>query len=99
MTRQRPRIPRPIDLDQLLYGTTTWEQVADFFKRGEFHEEHYLVDAIKKHLLTPFQLQRLRSLELSIEDVLNGRFHGTSEAVARIMEEWNAKLGFRSFHF
>jgi hypothetical protein len=51
-----------IELDELLTGNPTWEQVADFWKNGEFYEEHYLVEAIKKHLRTPEHRQMMADM-------------------------------------
>jgi hypothetical protein len=92
-----------IDLDDLLYhgpsNPPTWAQVVEFFRDGEFHEEHYLVAAIKKHLLTEEQREWMHE-RISIEDMLNGRTDGAYERdVVRIFEEWNTKLGFHHFGF
>ena len=87
-----------LELDELLYGDPSWEEVALFFKEGEFHEEHFSVTAIKKHLLTEEQRKKLFDLNLSIEECLNGRYTGEQEAsVHAIYKEWNEKLGFHSF--
>jgi hypothetical protein len=87
-----------ICLDEMLFGTPTWEQVVEFFKNGEFHEEQYDVLAIKKHLLTSEQRQTLFDLNLSIEDMLNGRIGGEQRVYA-IFDQWNEKLGFKCFGF
>lgn len=97
-----PRVRAQIELDELLHGNPTMAQVADFWKNGEFYEEHYLVAAIKKHLLTEEQRICLFNLDLSIEDVLNGRIGGGSkwEFVTNVLfPDWNQKLGFESFKF
>ena len=88
-----------IDLDGLLFGNPRWEEVVEFWKDdGEFCEERYLVDAIKKHLRTEDQRRRMFNLDVSIEDMLNGRYTGDkSDAVRAIFDEWNAKLGFKAF--
>jgi len=70
-----------------------WEEATGF---GE--EEQYLVDAIKKHLLTPEQNGLLEGFRLSIEDVLNGRVGMLDTSWARTMlEQWNSKLGWHEF--
>ena len=89
-----------IDLDELLFGTPTWEQVVAFWKNGEFCEEHYLIEAIEKHLLTEEQRKQMFDSRLTIEKILNGRYVGTPEVsrvVFDIFDEWNAKLGFKAF--
>lgn len=89
-----------IDLDTLLCGRPTWDQVVAFWKDGEFCEEQYLVAAIEKHLLTEEQRKLMFDRHLSIEKMLNGRYVGGAEvgaAVERIYDEWNARLGFEAF--
>jgi hypothetical protein len=90
-----------VDLDGLLYGDPTWEQVVAFWKEdGDFCEEKYLVEAIKKYLRTEEQRKRLFEVDISIEEMLNGRYQGTArncKVVQGIYDEWNAKLGFKAF--
>jgi hypothetical protein len=87
-----------IDLDELLFGTPTWEQVVEFWKAGDFCEEKYTVEAIEKHLQTEDQRKRMFNAKLSIEKMLNGRHTGdVEEDVRAIFGEWNAKLGFNAF--
>jgi hypothetical protein len=90
-----------IDLDGLLNGDPTWEQVVEFWKDdGDFCGEEYLVQAIEKWLLTEDQRKRMFDARLSIEKMLNGRYVGegkVGETVAAIYAEWNAKLGFKAF--
>ena len=90
-----------IELDELLNGAPTWAQVVEFWKDdGEFCEEHYLIEAIEKHLLTEEQRKRMFDARLTIEKMLNGRYVGTPEVsrvVFDIYDEWNAKLGFKEF--
>lgn len=85
-----------IDLDQLLYGDCSWEQISEFFQNGEFYEESNLVEAIEKHLLTKNQRKTLFKNKLSIEKMLNGR-HTDSSVVYQIFDEWNKKLGVKVF--
>jgi hypothetical protein len=88
-----------IDLDELLNGTPTWDQVLEFWKDdGDFCGEQYLVEAIEKHLLTEDQRKRMFDAHLSIEKMLNGRYGiSLSPVVQAIYDEWNQKLGFKEF--
>jgi len=87
-----------IELEELLYGEPTWEQVVEFWKTGDCCEEHYLVEAIEKHLLTKTQRKQMFDERLSVEKMLNGRYDGKQEPVVfGIYAEWNAKLGFKAF--
>jgi len=64
--------------------------------------EEYAVMFIKAHLRTPAQKEWLDSQDLSIEDVLNGRFGDKPDHEAYIdnmFVEWNAKLGQKVFGF
>ena len=88
-----------IDLDELLNGEPTWEQVVEFWKDdGDFCGEEYLVQAIEKHLQTEDQRKRLFDARLSVEKILNGRYYGEQEPLVQaIYNEWNQKLGFKEF--
>lgn len=87
-----------IDHDELLYGEPSFDKVQKFFLDGEFDEEKYLVQAIKLYLRTPEQKAIIDGLDISIEDMLNGRYNGRQEKqVEAIYQQWNDKLGFRSF--
>lgn len=90
-----------IDLDELLNGSPTWEQVVEFWKDdGDFCGEEYLVQAIERWLLTEDQRKRMFDSRLSIEKMLNGRYVSSGkvgEAVETIYAEWNTKLGFLAF--
>ena len=88
-----------IDLDELLNGEPTWEQVVEFWKDdGDFCGEEYLVQAIEKHLLTEDQRNVMFSNRISIEKMLNGRCPGgMSLIIVWIYQEWNTKLGFKCF--
>jgi hypothetical protein len=90
-----------IDLEELLNGTPTWEQVVEFWKDdGEFCKEYYLVEAIEKWLLTEEQRKIMFDNRLSIEKMLNGRYPCSDEmykVVHGIYDAWNAKLGFKKF--
>ena len=90
-----------IDLDELLHGNPSWEDVADFWQNnGEFYEESYLVEAIKKYLRTDDHRKTLGELDLSIEDLLNGRYnYKQHKKVDKIFDDWNQKLGFIAFGF
>ena len=99
----KPAVRKPlkrnvIELDCLLHGNPTQEQVSDFFRHGDFHEERYLVAAIRKHLLTELQKDMMRILEYSIEDILNGRVDRLQSISAKtFFKVWNQKLGFNYF--
>lgn len=90
-----------IDLEELLHGTPNPAQVAEFFRSGEFHEEHYLVESIVKHLRTDQQRTDLAVADITIEMMLNGRVQGDANyaLVDRVFGEWNTKLGFRHFGY
>lgn len=87
-----------IDLDTLLYGKPAWEEVVEFFNKGEFYEEHYNVAAIKKYLITAEQKKEMCNNDISIEDILNGRCSNT-QLFEKIIKEWDAKIGGGVFHF
>ena len=63
-----------IDCDMLLTGNPTWEEVAEYFKSGDFDDECYLVEAIERHLLTEDQRKAIFDNKLSIEKMLNGNY-------------------------
>ncbi len=85
-----------IEIDMLLNGTPTWEQVVEWFKETS-DDEHWVVAAIKKHLLTEEQRKLMFEADISIEDLLNGRVQIGSDLVTKIFNEWNAKLGRKQF--
>ena len=89
-----------IDLDELLNGTPTWEQVVEFWRDKDFCGEEYLIQAIEKWLLTEDQRKQLFEHRLSVEKILNGRYYGGGAEgtfVHGLYDAWNAKLGFKSF--
>jgi hypothetical protein len=59
------------------------------------------VALIKAHLRTPEQKQWLFDNDLSIEDVLNGRFGSPQDAyiTGPMFAEWNQKMGHHAFGF
>jgi hypothetical protein len=81
-----------------LNGTPTREQVSEWFRETS-DDEHWVVEAIKKHLRTDEQKLAIALADFSIEDMLNGRVPGNSELVAAIFADWNAKLGCQHFRF
>lgn len=96
----RQRIQRPnIELDELLTGNPSIEDVSQFFKLNAFPDEHYLVQAIRKHLLTEEQRTQLFARDITIEQILNGRVQGESnhDFIRTLFADWNTKLGFQSF--
>lgn len=73
------------------------EETLNDFQNG-FQEEHYLVSAIKKYLLKPNQRQQMFQLDLSIEDILNGRTTGEHQPfIEELFKDWNSSLGFACF--
>jgi hypothetical protein len=56
--------------------------------------------AIRRYLLTPAQAKQLMERDYSIEMVLEGRFPASDEPfINTLLEEWNTKLGWKSFGF
>jgi hypothetical protein len=88
-----------ITLDTLLYGSCAWEEVQAFFaKDGEFPTEDSLITAIKKHLRTGEDRAWLERHDLSLEDLLNGRYPlALGHEVSQILGRWNQRLGCRYF--
>src|SRR4051812_14915063 len=87
-----------VDLEFILHGDPTLDQVREFWKKGEFDEEHYLVEAIRRHLLTEVQREEMHNRRVSIEDLLNGRVIGDHSLwVVIVFAAWNEKLGFMAF--
>jgi len=62
--------------------------------------EAELVNAIRTHLLSKTQRQQLFDANISVEDILNGRFEERySTLIDALFTDWNEKLGRRQFHF
>lgn len=60
--------------------------------------EEYVVAVIKRYLRTSEQKAWLDGQDLSIEDLMNGRYGGEQEPIVlSIYNDWNAKLGVRYF--
>lgn len=95
----RQHNPLEIDLDELLHGSPTWEQVCWYFKNGEFYQEHYSIAAIERYLLTEEQRQWLFDNRISIEKCLNGRVAGQAATDKHkvLYKPWNEKLGFKRY--
>ena len=70
-----------------------WEEAC-----GWKEDEHYLVLAIKKFLLTESQREELFALNCSIEDLLNGRC-GDIGQEEKFFNPWNEKLGWKEFGY
>jgi hypothetical protein len=63
-----------------------------------FDSEEYLVAAIKRYLRDDADKAELYRLDLSIEDVLNGRYGAEDEPhIITMFEKWNAKIGQKVF--
>jgi hypothetical protein len=87
-----------VNLDLLLYGHPTKEQIVAEF-HNEFLEEYHLVAAIKKHLMSEADKQIIEQNHSSIEDMLNGRVRGDTAWQEQMYGRWNTFLGFRCFGF
>lgn len=105
MKQNNHQIPE-LDLDALLNFVSTLgsgtddEAIKEFFQKGSFDNEPYLIQAIEKHLQTEDQRKAIYDAHLSIEKILNGRFGDDhSNLITTIFTEWNAKIGFIYFHF
>lgn len=88
-------MPR-VDYDELMTGRPSRQQIAQAFQDG-FQEEHYLVAAIKLHLMSQADKRIIEQQNSSIEDMLNGRVEGNTTWVQQMYERWNSLLGFRCF--
>jgi len=64
-------------------------------------DESYLVQQIRKYLLTGEQERTLMAWRLSIEDLLNGRVPGPAceRKYKFFFDDWNDKLGREEFKF
>jgi hypothetical protein len=88
-----------MDVDFILTGNPTTKDLVEFFKAG--YDEEYVVAAIKKHLRTEAQRQKMFEFDLSIEDILNGRFgiEAHDGFVSKMFTDWNKKLGTKVFGY
>lgn len=73
------------------------KDLQNLFNRG-FGQECYLVEAIKAFLLTEPQRKEMFDLNVSIEDVLNGRV-GKPAFTDNLFKQWNTVLGFKYFSY
>ena len=87
------------ELEQMIDGSElNPDQLTKFWKDGDFIEECYAVDAIKTYLLTPEQKQWMFDHDLSIEEMLNGRYTWADKnGCYKIYKEWNYKLRVNAF--
>ena len=69
-----------------------WRELVD-------HDEIYLVRAIEAYLLTPAQDMMLKRNDLSISDLLNGRYPCTDHSIMieKFYKPWNSALGWPEF--
>lgn len=69
-----------------------WRRIVD-------DKENDLVIAIKMHLRTEPQRQWLHDHDLSLEDILNGRYplKLASEVRIEFFKPWNDQLGWKEF--
>jgi hypothetical protein len=62
--------------------------------------EQYMVEFLKRYVITPEQLEEIRSREYEVADLLTGRFRGTDEEwLEGLFADWNAKLGKKHFGY
>ena len=90
------RINQVVDIELLLYGKPTANQISAELAK-DFPDEHYLVAAIKCHLMSEDDKRIIEQQNSSIEDMLNGRVRGDTTWVQQMYERWNSLLGFRCF--
>jgi hypothetical protein len=70
----------------------------EFYRLANAVGEEYTVSTIRRYLLTEPQRLWLFEQNVSIEDLLNGRFDGHLESeVGAMFRDWNAKLGSKHF--
>lgn len=87
-----------MDLDYLIYGNPTSEEICAFFARGEFIEGKYLVDAIERHLVTDANWKTIGEHHLCVDKMLSGHYPvSKDEVVQELLRQWNEKLGFDCF--
>lgn len=88
-----------IDLDTLLEGNPSWEQVVAFWKEGEFYGDKYFIPAVKKYLRTSEQQKALADADICLCEMMEGRYPmGQSHITKPIFKAWNKKLGFKAFN-
>lgn len=62
--------------------------------------EEVSIDLIKKYLRTPAQKEMLDKFDLTIADLLNGRYaQAYAAAVQSIFDDWNQRLGEKHFGY
>ncbi len=84
------------EVQELIRSSGLPEEVCNTLLHPD-REEH-IVGVIKQYLRTSEQKAWLDAHDLSIEDLLNGRYGGQDESeVAAIYGAWNAKLGKKMF--
>jgi hypothetical protein len=72
-------------------------EIVEQFRDG-FNSEASLMQAIRLYLRTPEHKSVLDALDISIEDILNGRVEGGNPPqVKEILTSWNYRLGFQAF--
>ena len=87
-----------IDLEDVLNGDPSIPELGEFFSKGEFHGERYLIRAIRKHLLTDTQKKELSDRNISLSDALNYEIDPENEDfVHKMFADWNKKLGTKAF--
>lgn len=99
MSKNMPVRPK-LELWQVMdfKGKYDIKDIAEFFEHGEFHQEWRVVDAIKHYLLSPEQKKWLYKQDLSVEDILNGRYdYKFEKQIIKILKSWNKILGVKHF--
>lgn len=74
------------------------------FTEEEWHlwengDEEYVIPLIKSKLRTGAEKSMLDMLDISVEDMLNGRVEGTEKQdfVHALFDMWNQRLGYKHF--
>jgi hypothetical protein len=92
-------VKRPISIQDILYSELEWNVIANFFKLGQFEDENYYIDAVKKHLLTPEQNKQLIDNQISLWNMLGRKYKDNyrKKIIDKMYDDWNAKLGHKEF--
>lgn len=89
----------PVTFEELQASDVPWSRVQKFFieQAGQLDEAQE-VQVIADHLLTDYQQDTLVEMNLSVADVLNGRYGSDKEGeVNKMLADWNERLGAKVF--
>lgn len=76
----------------------TDEAIRFYFRYGTFPAPEYLEAAVRRHLLTTDQEDVLLACRLTVGDILRGKYPpARANTVRRILNIWNAAIGFPKF--